>query len=342
MEPVLELHNVTKIFGSGPGAVTAMDDISLRLDPDKPGIITIAGESGSGKTTMGNMVLGFLSPTSGKVIYKGKDVAKMSAGQRFTFHKEVQAVFQDPFAAYNPFYIVDRILELPLKQYKIGKSASEKKDMINEALELVGLRPAEILGRYPHQLSGGQRQRVVVARALLLRPSLLVADEPVSMVDASLRANLLESIRKLNRDLRISVLYITHDLTTAYHISDAIMILYRGSVVEAGSEEKVIKNPMHPYTKLLVDSIPWPDITMQWGKEPLIEPSDEAMRRLIRGGSKLCKFAPRCPNVMEQCWKQRPPLYRVDKDRVAACFLYLGREVMPGEQLGDLFSSLIG
>ncbi len=341
MDAILELKNVTKIFGSGHNVVSAMDDISLRLDADKPGIITVAGESGSGKTTMGNMVLGFLNPTSGKVMYKGNDIAKMSSKQRFIFHKEVQAVFQDPFAAYNPFYIVDRILELPLTQYKLGKSASEKKEMIHNALQLVGLRPAEVLGRYPHQLSGGQRQRIVVARALLLRPSLLVADEPVSMVDASLRANLLESIRKLNRDLRISVLYITHDLTTAYHISDAIMILYRGSVVEAGNEEKVIKNPSHPYTRLLIDSIPWPDITMQWGKEPLIEPSDAAMQRLIMGGSQICKFAPRCPNVMEQCWNQRPPLYRVDPDRVAACFLYQGGDVMPGEAMGDLFDGLI-
>jgi peptide/nickel transport system ATP-binding protein len=290
---------------------------------------------------MGNMVLGFLNPTSGKAIYKGNDIAKMSSGERFTFHKEVQAIFQDPFAAYNPFYIVDRILELPLTQYKMGKSKREKREMIDEALHLVGLRPAEILGRYPHQLSGGQRQRVEVARALLLRPSLLVADEPVSMVDASLRANLLESIRKLNRDLQISVLYITHDLTTAYHISDAILILYRGSIVEAGNEEQVIKNPVHPYTRLLVDSIPWPDITMQWGKEPLIEPGDEAMQRLVRGGSEICKFAPRCPNVMEQCWNKRPPLYWVDRDRVAACFLYEGREIMPGEQMGDLIGSLI-
>jgi peptide/nickel transport system ATP-binding protein len=318
-----------------------MDNISLRLNTAKPGIITIAGESGSGKTTMGNAVMGFLTPTSGQVLFKGIDVQNMNPAQKMDFRKDVQAVFQDPFGAYNPFYTVDRIINVPINQFKLATSKAAKADMVDEALLKVGLQPREILGRFPHQLSGGQRQRLVVARALLLKPELLIADEPVSMVDASLRASILETLRKLNTDLRITILYITHDLTTAYHISDAVIVLYRGSVVEAGDEDAVIKNPMHPYTQLLIDSIPWPDIEMQWGKQPIIEPSDEAMRRLIKGGSNCCKFAPRCPFVKDICWQKRPPLYLLEPSRVTACFLYEGHPELPQEELGTLFSNFM-
>jgi oligopeptide/dipeptide ABC transporter ATP-binding protein len=341
MSNLLELRNVTKIYGSGEKATIAMDDISLRLDSAKPGIITVAGESGSGKTTMGMAVMGFLTPTSGQVLFKGIDLQKMNPSQKMNFRKDVQAVFQDPFGAYNPFYTVDRIINVPINQFKLATSKTAKADMVDEALLKVGLQPREILGRFPHQLSGGQRQRLVVARALLLKPELLIADEPVSMVDASLRASILETLRKLNNDLRITILYITHDLTTAYHISDAVIVLYRGSVVEAGDGDSVIKNPKHPYTQLLIDSIPWPDIEMQWGQQPIIEPTDEAMRRLIKGGSNCCKYAPRCPFVKDICWNKRPPLYQIEPSRVSACFLYEGKPELPQEELGNLFASIM-
>jgi oligopeptide/dipeptide ABC transporter ATP-binding protein len=286
-------------------------------------------------------VLGFLAPTSGQVNFKGMDIAKMQAAQKKNYRKEVQAIFQDPFAAYNPFYPVDRILELPIREYQIAVGKAASAGMIESVLSRVGLRPQEILGRFPHQLSGGQRQRLVVARALLLRPSLLIADEPVSMVDASLRASILEAIRRMNQELGISVLYITHDLTTAYHISDAIMILYRGSVVEAGDEDAVIKNPKHPYTQLLIDSIPWPDISIRWGQQPIIEPAEAVQQKLAAAGKNCCKFAPRCPCVMDVCWQKRPPLYLVEPTRAAACFQYQGGQEVPGEQIGDLFEKVI-
>jgi oligopeptide/dipeptide ABC transporter ATP-binding protein len=265
----------------------------------------------------------------------------MNPSQKMAYRKDVQAVFQDPFGAYNPFYTVDRIFTVPITQFKLAKTKTEKQDLIDESLLKVGLQPREILGRFPHQLSGGQRQRLVVARALLLKPKLLIADEPVSMVDASLRASILETIRKLNTDLRITILYITHDLTTAYHISDAVIVLYRGSVVEAGDEDSVIKNPKHPYTQLLVDSIPWPDIEMQWGQQPIIDPTDEANAKLVKGGFNCCKYAPRCPFVMDICWQKRPPLYQIEPSRVSACFLYEGNPELPKEELGNLFSNII-
>ena len=269
---------------------------------------------------MGMMILGFLKATSGQVLYKGKPVTGLSSKDELEFRKEVQAVFQDPFAVFNPFYKVDHIIEEPIKNFKLAASKEEAREMTNEALIRVGLRPEETLGRFPHQLSGGQRQRLVVARALLMQPELIVADEPVSMVDASLRATILETLHKLKTDFGITILYITHDLTTAYHVSDHIIILYRGSVMEAGEVDSVIANPKHPYTQLLIDSIPWPDINRPWGQQEIISTDDDTSAASRTG----CKFAGRCPHVMEMCKTNRPPLYRESFERVASCFLYRG------------------
>lgn len=332
MSQLLELRNVTKVF---QGGTKALDDISFSLDDDKPGIIAIAGESGSGKTTMGMMTLGFVTPTTGEVLYKGRNLHKLGGLELTNFRKEVQAVFQDPFAAYNPFYKVDHIMEVPIANFKLAKSSAEAKRMMEDSLTSVGLRPEETLGRFPHQLSGGQRQRLAVARALLMRPKLLIADEPVSMVDASLRATILESISRLNKELAVTVLYITHDLTTAYHVSDFIIILYRGSVMEAGDVDRVITNPKHPYTQLLIDSIPWPDLQRQWGQQEIITTDDDKSKASRTG----CKFAGRCPHVMEKCKKSPPPLYQIDEQHVSACYLYDDSTVLPGEQLGTLFKS---
>ncbi len=223
-ELLLELKNVTKQF---KGGTVALDNISFSIDSDNPSIIAVAGESGSGKTTLGLMALGFLEASNGLINYKGKDLSKLSSKERTEFRKEVQAVFQDPFAVYNPFYKVDHIIEVPIANFKMASNKKEAREMMEQALISVGLRPEETLGRFPHQMSGGQRQRMALARALLLRPRLLIADEPVSMVDASLRATILEAMDKLNKEYGITILYITHDLTTAYHVSDYIIILYR-------------------------------------------------------------------------------------------------------------------
>lgn len=332
MSHLLELRNVTKVFSGG---TVALDNISFSVDADSPSIISVAGESGSGKTTLGLMALGFLDPSSGAVLYKDVDISKQTREQQTAFRKEVQAVFQDPFAVYNPFYKVDHIMEVPIKNFKLANSRAEARRMMEEALVSVGLRPEETLGRFPHQLSGGQRQRFAVARALLLRPQLLIADEPVSMVDASLRATILESINKLNRELDVNILYITHDLTTAYHVSDYIIILYRGSVMEAGDVDKVISEPKHPYTQLLIDSIPWPDLQRQWGQQEVVGMDEDTSMASQVG----CKFAGRCPHVMERCKQAPPPLYQADEKRVSACYLYDSEAVLPGEELGSIFRS---
>jgi len=333
-ELLLELKNVTKQF---KGGTVALDNISFSIDANNPSIIAVAGESGSGKTTLGLMSLGFLEPSAGRIKYKGKDLSKLNSQERTEFRKEVQAVFQDPFAVYNPFYKVDHIMEVPIANFKMASNKKEAREMMEQALISVGLRPEETLGRFPHQMSGGQRQRMALARALLLRPRLLIADEPVSMVDASLRATILEALDKLNKEFGITVLYITHDLTTAYHVSDYILILYRGSIMEAGDVESIIRNPQHPYTQLLIGSIPWPDLDRIWGEDIAVIDIEEDHSEASRVG---CKFAGRCPHVMDKCKVAPPPLYWPDdNNRVASCYLFDNKEVLPGEDVGTLFRS---
>ena len=259
MANLLELRNISKVYSRGlfnAQSTTALHDISLTLNENEPTILAIAGESGSGKTTLAMLLLGFVPSTTGQIVYRGRDISTLKGAERTTFRREVQAVFQDPFAVFNPFYTVDHLLTVPIQRFKLAKSKAEARTKMDEALTAVGLRPEDVLGRFPHQLSGGQRQRINVARALLLKPRLLIADEPVSMVDASLRANILETLRNLQRDHGVSIIYITHDLTTAYHIAKSIIVLYRGSVMEVGDVDTVIKNPQHPYTRLLVELDP--------------------------------------------------------------------------------------
>lgn len=321
MTAFLELREVSKVFGGGlfrKKRTVALDHFSMTIDTSVPNVRAIAGESGSGKSTLGLMLLGFLTPTTGQVLYQGKEMRTLTRAERTQFRREVQAVFQDPFSVYNPFYTVDHVLSVPIEKFKLAKSTSQAQALMEEALAGVGLRAEETLGRYPHQLSGGQRQRIMVARALLTKPRLIIADEPVSMVDASLRATILESLRRLNRDMGISILYITHDLTTAYHVSNDILVLYRGAIAESGDVEHVIKDPKHPYTQLLVNSIPWPDLNRQWGSLEIKNPKGSNGIATNHG----CKFADRCPHVMAVCGEREPTLAAIREGQRAACYLY--------------------
>lgn len=333
MAALMELRGVTKVYSRGLVARTstvALRDVSLTLNQEEPTIMTVAGESGSGKTTLAMLLLGFIPPTSGAILYKGRDISKLSGNDKVTFRREVQAVFQDPFAVFNPFYTVDHLLSVPIRRFHLAKSRSQARDKMVEALTAVGLHPDDVLGRFPHQLSGGQRQRINVARALVLRPRLLVADEPVSMVDASLRASILETLRGLQRDYGVSILYITHDLTTAYHISRSIIVLYRGSVMEAGDTDSVITRPQHPYTRLLIDSIPWPDVDRRWGETEIKAKEGEAGDH-----APGCKFASRCPFVMDKC-KVTPPLFRLAEHHAASCYLMEKHPTLESTRLSEL------
>ena len=320
VDSLLHFDNVTMAFGGNrrnPDGVVALEGLDLEIRADEPLIVAIAGESGSGKTTLARLGLGMVKPTGGRVIYKGQDLWSMSNAQRRDYRREVQAIFQDPFAVYNPFYTIDRLLKTPIRTFKLAKNRAHAQELMEDVLEKVGLRAGEVLGRYPHQLSGGQRQRIVVARSLLLQPKLIVADEPVSMIDASLRANILTKLKQLRDEFGISLLYITHDLATAHQISDKILILYRGRVVEVGDASTVIQHPQHPYTQLLVSSIPRPDPEKTW--EGRVEiPLEELTPGADRAG---CLFRHRCPHAMPDC-EVTPDDYRGGYGQSVACYLY--------------------
>ncbi|MFN8526494.1 MAG: ABC transporter ATP-binding protein [Chloroflexota bacterium] len=329
--PILEMRRASKIFGGGlfsSKRTVALEDFSLSVNDQPPSITAIVGESGSGKTTLARLILGLVAPTEGSVLYRGIDLRALSSAQRRQFRRDVQVIFQDPYEVYNPFYRVDHVLETPIKKFGLASSRTQARDMIEQALHAVGLRPDETLGRYPHMLSGGQRQRVMVARALLIRPRVIIADEPVSMVDASLRATILGSLRVLNQEHGISLIYITHDLTTAYQISENIIVLYRGSVAEAGSVEHVVKEPKHPYTQLLVGSIPVPDPDHPWLGERAAK---------LEATPQGCKFVSRCPEAISACLEARPPFFQTEPRRVAACFLHQDAPKLGYEDMERVF-----
>lgn len=320
---LVSIRNATKVYtqrvlGGGKKEVVALQDFNLDIAEKPATITTIAGESGSGKTTLANVVLGFVKLTSGQIIYDGQDMAQASPAQMKRYRREVQAVFQDPFGVYNPFYRVGHVFDLVNRNFKLAKNKKQARDMVEEALNVVGLHGEDVLRKYPHQLSGGQRQRIMMARAYMVKPRLIVADEPVSMVDASLRASILDVMLRL-RDSGISFLYITHDLSTAYQIGDQIYILYQGTIAERGNTMSVIDRPQHPYVQLLIDSVPVPDPDIGWEGE-IVLPPEESMRQSVSGG---CRFYPRCPQRMDRCLESHPPLYDIDPiDHQAACYLY--------------------
>jgi peptide/nickel transport system ATP-binding protein len=266
---VLEARSVGKVFAGSilqPGRkVKALNDFSLRFDVADPAIVALAGQSGSGKTTAAQLLLGLASPSAGKVFYAGTDVGKLGRGRRRQFRRDVQAVLQDPYASFNPVFRVSHVFDVAARNFRLAGSAADRRRLAAEALEYVGLDPDKVLRRYPHELSGGERQRVMIARALMLRPRVIVADEPVSMVDASIRSAILEIILRLKKKEGISFLYVTHDLSTAYHVADELVVLYKGETVERGPARTVIENPSHSYTRLLIDSVPVPDPSVRWG-----------------------------------------------------------------------------
>lgn len=334
MTALLEAQHVTKRFGGGlfsRSQTVALENFSMTIDDDSPSVTAVVGESGSGKTTLARLLLGIIEPTEGCVLYRGNDLRQMSREDSRRFLSDVQVIFQDPFEVYNPFYKVDHVLSTPIEYMKLAASRAEKWRLIEEALETVGLRPEETLGRYPHQLSGGQRQRIMVARALILKPRIILADEPVSMIDASLRATVLGSLQRIKDEFGISIIYITHDLTTAYQIGDNIIVLYRGTVAEAGRVDRVVQDPNHPYTQLLVGSIPVADPDQPWMAE-----AGPALAGEARGRAG-CKFVDRCPMAMRRCLQETPPLFQTDAHRAAACFLYEGVPTLRSEEMDKVF-----
>jgi peptide/nickel transport system ATP-binding protein len=331
--PLLQADRVGRTYGGGllSTQTLALDNFSLSIGTGNPSITAIVGESGSGKTTLARLLLGLTTPTSGSVLYDGRNITGLSREARRSYRTDIQAIFQDPYGVFNPFYRVDHVLTTPVRKFGLASSRAEGRQLIEQALRTVGLRPEEILGRYPHQLSGGQRQRTMVARALLLKPKIIIADEPVSMVDASLRATILGSLRRLTDEFGISILYITHDLATAWQVSDNIIVMYRATAVEAGRAETVVKSPAHPYTRLLVGSIPQVSLARDWlATEP------DAQRPGDRDAA--CRFADRCTLAMAVCRTDRPPLSRIGPRHAAACHLHGQHAQLAAEDLNDVLA----
>jgi peptide/nickel transport system ATP-binding protein len=315
MKKLLEVNKLTKVFSLGSITsrikITAASDVSFYIKPAE--IFTLAGESGCGKTTTAKMILGFEEPTSGRIVHNGKAAAR---NEKVWFTQGVQAIFQDPFSTFNPLRLVERYFFETVQNYKLASNKQEAIALIDQKLRAVGLSYGEFVGKYSSEFSGGQLQRISIARALLTNPTLLIADEPVSMVDASLRMSIVNLFKKLKEELGMSVLYITHDLATAYYVSDRIAIMFRGNIVEMGTVEEVLMNPRHPYTQLLRDSIPEADPRRRWNGRVNLNETEQA--EYLRQG---CRFAGRCPFVMDICRENVPPDIVVNDVQVK-CFLY--------------------
>lgn len=303
----------------GGTRLTAVNNVSFSLDEDKPEIFTLAGESGSGKTTLANLLLHDLDPTKGRVLFEGRDLATIkSRRDRMEFMRKVQPVFQNPFDTFSPLRRVEDYLYQTAIRFGRASNRREAAPVVDEALKQVGLSLDEVRMRYPHELSGGQIQRVSVARALIPNPRLILADEPVSMVDASLRMAIVNVFRKLRDEQGVSVLYITHDLATAYYISDRIAIMQRGYIVESGPVETVLDNPLHPYTQLLQESVPKPSAE---ARELWARPIELGVREVKEYARIGCKYAGRCPHVMDVCTTADPPDVHI-QGRTVKCYLY--------------------
>lgn len=312
---IIEVENLKKEFFMGSilsrDKITAVDNISFNINPAE--IFTLAGESGCGKTTVARMILGFEEPTTGNIIYNKESSDK---DERVWFTQGIQAIFQNPFETFNPLRKVDCYLFETVFNYKLADNKKKAQEIINSKLESVGLSYEEVSGKYPSEFSGGQLQRISIARALLTDPALLIADEPVSMVDASIRMSIVNLFKKLKEELQMSILYITHDLATAYYMSGQIAIMFRGHILEMGPVEKILMDPMHPYTKLLRESIPEADPARKWSDR--ISISDLESDEYLRKG---CKFAGRCPEAMEKCREHTPEAVYND-DVYVKCHLY--------------------
>ena len=317
LDEILRVDGISKqfvkksIFGSKSSVVKAVDNVTFSLN--KGDVLVIAGESGSGKSTIAKLILMATNPDSGRIVFEGEQIKNEPKSLK-KIRMQCQMVYQDPYDSINPRMKVGDIVSEPLQIHNIG-NVLERKKMVMDALKEVKLEPTEeIVGKYPHMLSGGQRQRVVIARALVIRPKIIIADEPVSMLDVSIRAEILELMKEIQKKNNISFIYITHDLATARYFGQNIVILYLGKIMEAGSINQVLMRPRHPYTQALIDAISEPNPDNLY-KEKIIRINEPIDIDPFTG----CRFRARCPYAIEKC-KETPPLELKD-GRNVACFV---------------------
>ncbi len=291
----------------------------LNFNIERNEVFCLTGESGCGKSTTGRLLVRLLKPTSGQVIFEEKNIYDIAPREFRKYRKEMQIIFQDPYESLNPRMSIYELLEEPLRIHNIGDD-EERLDLIYRSLRDVGLEPPrDFMVRYPYQLSGGQRQRVMIARAMILNPKFLVADEPVSMLDASVRAGILKLMMELKEKRNLTYFFITHDLSVAYHICDRIAVMYLGKIVELGPTYRVILDPLHPYTKALVEAVSRGEIMYRRRPKDISIKGEVSNPIDIPSG---CVFHPRCTEAFEPCDKEEPELIEVEKDRFVACHLY--------------------
>ncbi len=314
-----ELRRGLRIFGGETLYVKAVDHVTF--DVRKKEILALVGESGCGKTTIGFLIVRLEDPTSGHILFEDVDIAALQKKGLKKFRMDVQMIFQDPYSSLNPRLTVMQTIAEPLINHKMVATADEARNQVELALEDVGLK-REFIERFPHELSGGERQRVAIARALVVRPKFIVADEPVSMLDVSIRAGVMRLMLDLREKYDIPFLFITHDIASARFMADRIAVMYLGKIVELADSEEVISNPRHPYTKALLRAVPIGDPTRE--RIPLPIKGEIPSPIDIPPG---CRFHPRCPWAEKKCSKKEPPLEKVSEDHLAAChFAVSGKE----------------
>ncbi|MEJ2555195.1 MAG: ABC transporter ATP-binding protein [Anaerolineae bacterium] len=310
---MLELDNVSKVYHVGTFGGKELHAVSnVSFDVQDGEVVSLIGESGSGKSTIGKMILRLISKSSGAIIFNGVDISTLKGDELKDYYRNVQGVFQDPFSSYNPIFKADRVFSIIKDEFFPEMKGPEWNDKVNSSLEAVGLNPGQVLNKFPHQLSGGQLQRFLIARALLLDIQFLVADEIISMLDASTRIDVLNLLADL-KSRGLSILFITHDLSLGYYISERAVILYRGCVAEMGSTDRIFNHSLHPYTKMLMASVPrldkkWEDVDVDL----------KGQQSELTGG---CVYYERCPLAAkdESCARDRPALIEVERDHFVAC-----------------------
>jgi oligopeptide/dipeptide ABC transporter ATP-binding protein len=327
-EKFLEIRGLKKYFEAGRPSlfsretrhVHAVDGVSLTLRRSE--VIALVGESGCGKSTLGLLLMGLEEPTDGNVIFEDIDITHLNDTQRKSLRRKIQMVFQDPYESLNPTQTIEEIITEPLIVHGMGVSQQDRSERVKKAMEDSGLKPAEVyLHRFPHELSGGQRQRVVIAAALVLEPEIIIADEPVSMLDVSIRAEVINLLAELRISRQIAVIFITHDLGSVGFFADRVAVMYLGRIVEIGTMLEVLEKPQHPYTKALLSVIPVPNPRLR--HERIILQGETPNPINIPSG---CRFHPRCPVAFDACKLSDPPITTLSKTHQAACLLVMGNK----------------